>query len=174
MNKIPGVTITVDRLPQFLRDIEALTKTQVLVGVPSDKADREDGGKINNASLAYIQNFGSPAANIPAREFMASGIELAKAKIIKDLRGGAEAAVSGRPAAVVAYQEKAGSDAKDAIQQKITDGPFEPLAPSTIAKRKSKRRGKWNAAGDTGPETMRPLIDTGALRRAINYVIRRK
>ena len=54
---------------------------------------------------------------------------------------------------------------RDAIKAKITDGPFEPLKPSTIAARKSKRKSRSNA-------DIKPLIDTGALRNSISYVIR--
>ena len=56
-----------------------------------------------------------------------------------------------------------GLQGADAVRAKITSGPFVPLAPKTLAKRRAKGR-----KGD------KPLIDTGALQRAYTYAIRTK
>jgi len=47
---------------------------------------------------------------------------------------------------------------KDLVQQTITEGDFEPNAPSTIRKKRSDK----------------PLIDTGRMRQSVNYVIKEK
>ena len=57
----------------------------------------------------------------------------------------------------------AGLIAQNAVRNKITEGPFVPLAPMTLAKRKAR--------GRTGEK---PLIDSGAYRNAQTYVIRPK
>ena len=47
---------------------------------------------------------------------------------------------------------------KDVIQESITEGAWEPNAPSTVAKKKSSK----------------PLIDTGRMRQSVNYIIRER
>ncbi len=47
------------------------------------------------------------------------------------------------------------------IQKKIVDGPFTPNAPSTIRKKRKKKRG-----------AITPLIDSGRMRSSVRYIIR--
>ena len=47
---------------------------------------------------------------------------------------------------------------KDLIQEKITEGSYEPNAASTIRRKGSSK----------------PLIDTGRMRQSVNYEIRKK
>lgn len=145
--------------------LAVLTERRVLVGVPAATAPRQgdDGrqGPINNAALGYIQEFGSPEANIPARPFLVPGVRNATGPITDRLKIAAQAALRGADASALDRQLHAiGITARDAVQQEITDGQFVPLAPSTIANR--RRRGR---TGD------KPLIDTGQLRQAITYVV---
>ncbi|EDQ1733578.1 hypothetical protein GPM47_003738 [Salmonella enterica] len=53
-----GVTVRKDMSALVLARIQQLVKNRVLVGVPSDKANRDDGMEINNAELAYIHSNG--------------------------------------------------------------------------------------------------------------------
>jgi hypothetical protein len=159
-----GLTVLHDDLAKMAAGIKKLATTRVLVGVPSDKATRTDG-PLNNAQLAYIQNNGAPEANIPARPFMEPAIE-SKSREIRDALGkAAELALEAGPDAVDRQFHRVGAIGRDAIKAKITDGPFTPLKPSTIAARKSKRKSRSNT-------DIKPLIDTGSLRNSINYVIR--
>lgn len=150
-----------DNMPQFLKSISELTKSDVYIGVPMDKTGREEAGPITNAALAYIHNFGAPAANIPARPFLSEGIHNASEKIADRLEAGAKAVVNGDKTAANKSLNGAGLIAVSAVRAKITEGPFEPLKASTLA---ARRR-----AGFKGTS---PLIRTGQLRRAIAYVIR--
>ena len=86
-----GVKITIDKVEDVLRAVKTLTRQQILVGVPSENAERQDdpGAKpspINNAQLAYVQEFGSPAQNIPARPFLIPGVEDAMPKLLPNVR----------------------------------------------------------------------------------------
>lgn len=55
-----GVSMTRDGLPDFLKNIKALAKKDVLVGIPAKSAQRKEAGEpLNNAEIAYIQTFGS-------------------------------------------------------------------------------------------------------------------
>lgn len=144
----------------LLKDLEILTKERVLVGIPASSEPRKEGGPLSNAEIAYIQNFGSPEKNIPAREFMYSGIKNAQEKIAKALRLAGQASLKGEDPD--RYLSQAGLIAQRAIRAKIVDGPFDPLAKSTVEAR--VRRGK---------KSDKPLIDTGQMKNAITYVLRK-
>jgi len=160
-----GLTVVLDNVSKIAAGIELLATTRVMVGVPADKADRRNG-PINNAALAYIHDKGAPEANIPARPFMEPGVESKAAEIREGIGKAGELALDGKPDAVERQYHRVGAIGRDAIKAKITDGPFEPLKPSTIAARKRKRQSRNNT-------NIKPLIDTGAMRNAINYVVRK-
>lgn len=145
-----------------MKAVHALVKKEVLVGVPEEHADRKKEG-ITNATLAYIHDTGSPAANIPARPFLNPGIQQVKDRIIVRLKQIGQKTLRGNLSSVEEGLNAVGLIAVNSIRAKITSGPFSPLAPSTIRAR--LRRGR------TG---IRPLVDTGQLRNAINYVLRNK
>lgn len=158
-----------------MRSVRELTKSEVLVGVPAENAGRspepgEQGAPLNNAEIGYIHEFGSTieGANggevvIPPRPHLIPGITGAKDKIARALGAGAMAALSGKADGPDIALNKAGLIGQAAVRGKITEGDFTPLAPATLAKRRAK--------GRTGTK---PLIDTGAYRNSINYVVRKK
>lgn len=162
-----GLIGFLDNYAKVAKGIEIIARTRVLVGVPSAKTGRKadpgaKGGPISNSALAYIHEHGAPEANIPARPFMAPGIANAKEKITAGLKKAADMAAAGRPEAAERAFHAVGLAAQAAIRAKITSGPFVPLKPATLAAR--RRRGR------TGTK---PLIDTGALRNSITYVIKK-
>jgi len=139
--------------------VRLLTAREVLAGVPANTAPRK-GDPINNATLLYIHDQGSPARGIPQREVLRPGIRDAKVEIVARLQQGARLALNGDKVGVEKALTAAGLIAQKSIRQKINTGPFTPLKPATLAAR--RRRGR------TGTK---PLIDTGALRQAINFVV---
>jgi phage gpG-like protein len=157
----PGVRLKTDRVPEVLKAIRALTKKNVVVGITTSTAARSDG--LSNAELGYIHNFGSPLKNIPQREFLGPGIDTAKDPIVALLRAGAAGVwkVQAPETYINQILNAVGLVAQTAVQMKITEGPFEPLKPTTIAAR--RRRGHQGS---------KPLIDSGQLRKAITYEIR--
>lgn len=160
-----AVSLKVDRWAGFQKSIKSLTANKVLVGIPDANADRkpdpDDPVPITNAGIGYIMENGAPEKNIPARPFLKPGIADAKEAITDRLHKTAMKALDGDVSATKAGLTGVGLIAQRSVQEKITDGPFAPLAPATLADR--VRRGR------TGEK---PLIDTGQLRRAITYVIR--
>jgi hypothetical protein len=156
-----GLTVVVDRAAEFRRAIDLLGSQRVMVGIPSDKAGRS-GGPINNAALGYIHNFGAPEVGIPPRPFLEPGVASIQPAIEAGLRKAADAAFEGNPGGVTSNFNAVGLKAQAAVRAKITDGPFVPLKPATLAAR--RRRGR------TGTK---PLIDTAQLRNAVSYVIRK-
>ncbi len=164
----PGVTMTKDAFDDVLKQIRALTKQEVLIGVPDENAGRqpEQGEKeepISNAEIGYVMEFGLPEKNIPARPHLVPGVADAQEKLGDVLEAGAMKALAGDKQAVDTALNKAGLVGQNSVRNKITEGPFIPLSPKTLADR--KRRGR------TGEK---PLIDTGQYRNAVTYVVRPK
>lgn len=182
-----GVSVTKDSVDDFLRDVTALSKLRVMVGIPEAEAQRDpkDGDAINNAALLYIHEFGAPAANIPARPTLGPGIKAYQPRAIERFKIAARAATDilggqtqprdvkrvppispaapGSPNKAVLDQFNAiGLEAVVSVKKQFTDGDLAPLKPATIAARKR--------AGFDGEK---PLIRTADLMRHINYVIRK-
>ncbi len=183
-----------DKLAAILKGLKGLSQRDVLVGVPDDKTDRK-GEPITNATIGYINEHGSPAANIPARPHLIPGIDDAKDDITKYLKKAAVSALDGKTDKVTAALDAAGTKARDSVKNKITDGAFEPLKPATIANRFRQRQNDTmrdaekeyleliasgaQAAGFSLSEIeasagIRPLVNTGQYRNSITYVIRKK
>jgi len=156
----PGVSIVSDNTKAISAAIRKMAETQVLVGIPSEKTSRS--GPITNAALGYIHNYGAPEANIPARPFMEPGIAEAEPENLRRMQHIATAALEGRSDAVENGFIAIGLRTAAAIKRRFALGIPPPLKPSTLAAR--RRRGR---SGTT------PLIDTGQLRNAISFVIRR-
>lgn len=157
------VRITKDRVAEVLAAVKKLTAKEVLVGIPQANAERKpEPGEppITNAELGYIHEFGAPEANIPARPFLIPGVERIQDQAIARLKKAGQKALEGEVAQIDQQMRAVGLIAQSAVQKKITDGPFVPLKPRTIAERVAR--------GRTGTK---PLIDTGALRQSITFVV---
>ncbi len=157
------VSMIKNGLPALLDRLNGLTRKDVLVGVPQENDARKgtDEMVMNNATLAFIHDRGSPAANIPARPFMQPGITRVKNRLINEMHDAAATVLQGGED-TVAF-DNAGLIAQRSIRAVINDGPPPPLEDSTIAAR--KRRGRLSE---------KPLVDTGQLRNSITYVVRDK
>lgn len=176
-----GVRITADRLDDVVSNINALLKQDVLVGIPASDGERNAGEPINNAALGYIHENGSPANNIPARPFLVPGVAGASEAIEQKLRKAADAALNGQRRKIGEQLNAAGMVARDAVKSAINSGDFAPLSEATLKARAARgRKGAVaelasRAAGNApNNSNARPLIDTGQLRNAINYVVRDK
>lgn len=150
-----------DGLPGLLKGVKKLTSHDVLVGIPGEDGPREDGDPMNNATLGYLHEMGSPANNIPPRPFLVPGVQGAMGKITPELAKGAEKSLKGDPAAITKALERVGMIAQNAVKAKINTGPFIPLKPGTLLARRRK-----------GYKGTKPLIRTGQLRNAITYVLK--
>ncbi|MGG6461402.1 hypothetical protein [Solilutibacter silvestris] len=152
-----------DNVEHVLRQIKALAKNEVLIGIPDETAGRQTGDAITNAAIGYIQETGSPINNIPARPFLVPGVEASLPVVEKSLKHGAKQVLRGIGGAIDKALNKSGLQAQNSVRATINSGIDPALAESTLAAR--KRRGR------TGTK---PLIDTGQLRNAITYVIRKR
>lgn len=176
-----GVTITKDKVADIIRAVASLASKDVLVGVPDSTAERDEEQPISNAAIGYIMETGSPANNIPARPHLVPGIQDVQTEVAERLGKGAKAALSGSMSGAEAALNAAGLIGQRGVRAKITDGPFVPLAESTLRAR--ARRGRKGAAKELASRAAgnqpdnanaKPLIDTGQYRQSITYVIRKK
>ena len=180
-----SVVIKTDKLAAVVKSITALTGKDVLIGIPDASTDRRpdevEHGPMTNATLGYIHEFGSPAANIPARPFLIPGVQDAADKYEARLKKAATLALDGNLSGVDAELNKAGMQAASSVKAKINSGDFIPLAEATLRAR--ARRGRQGAQAELDSrkagnapnnDNAKPLIDTGQLRNSITYVVRGK
>lgn len=146
--------INTQQVEQALKDLaKRMTgPTKVLVGVPKGAGTYEDG--LTLATVAAVNNFGSADGTVPSRPFLVPAIDkgspqyrrLAELMLPKVMAGEMDMRV---------LLEQMGTLAEGHVKQEITDLRTPPNAASTIA----------NKGSDN------PLIDTGALRQSIRYVV---
>lgn len=170
-----GVEIKKRGMPKLLAAIRGLTHNEALVGVPAENAGREPAPgerrpALNNAEIGYIHEFGATvddgygeSFDIPPRPHLRPAIAGARDDIARALGNGVRAALRGEMDAADKALHAAGMIGQNAVRDRLTEGPFQPLSPVTLAKRRARRR--------TGEK---PLIDTGAYRNAQTYVVRKK
>jgi len=116
------------------------------------------GKTYSEAHALYLQEHGSPLMRIPARPVIEPAIDANKEPIGNMMGKAYQAALSGDTSAYDANLNKAGMMGSDAAKgwfENPANG-WPPNAPSTIKAKGSSE----------------PLIDTGAMRKAITYVIR--
>jgi hypothetical protein len=181
---IKYLKVSTNNLPKLKERLKSLMINEVLVGVPSDNAERKDSNEPNNAMLAYIHDNGSPAQNIPARPFMRPGIERAKTGIVKAMEIGAKSCLNGANDAPDVALHQVGLIAQRSIRGRINEGIAPPLAAATLRARIASGRAAKGAKAElarreqggmpSATASAKPLIVTGQLRNSINYAIRKK
>ena len=174
-----GVTTRVDNAQSILDALKSLTKKDVLVGISED-SEREDV-PFGNAGIGYVNEYGSPAQNIPRRPHLIPGVKSVEEQTLPQLKAAAQAALDGNEVGAERALNQAGTLAANGVRRYMTITGFTPLADSTVEAR--ARRGRKGAkaelarraAGELpGTDLVKPLIDTGQYRRAITHVVRDK
>lgn len=163
---LPGLKTLIERMNGANRS--------VLVGVPVGSADEEDGTPM--AVVAAANEFGSPEHNIPERSFLRGGIERGKPKFNKINIDSLRKVLLGKMTIEQAV-EKLGVMAAGEVKREFVVGTFAPNKPATITRKLrgkvSGKRLKKVLAMEPSETTSisRPLIDTGALRQSITYIV---
>lgn len=158
----PYLKVTADFTKDFQKVIGKFRNDVVLVGIPEDENSRGDGDPIGNAALLAINNFGSPANNIPARPVMTIGIREAQGEIAEQFKAAARQALSGAAAALSRAYQRAGIIASTSIKKVINEQlGIDPPSEATLKRRE--------IAGFKGTKA---LIVTGQMRNAITYVVK--
>lgn len=173
-----------DHTAELMRSIRQLAQREVLVGIPSNKTERNEPGEpINNATIGYIMEKGSPAKNIPARPHLIPGIDNATPAITERFAKAARAGVQGDLAEADRQLAAAGMIAASSVKALITAGLSPALADSTLASRVRRNRAAKGAAAELarraqgvapGSDLAKPLIESGQYRNAITYVLKKK
>lgn len=186
------VTVTKDTVSDVIRGITELVGKQVFVGIPDSTTNRADevSQDVTNATLGYIHENGSPAANIPPRPFLVPGVEKVLDKATDRMKAAAQATMRGDPQKADQLLNDAGIIAMGGARSEIHYGDFEPLKPATIRNRhrvrgtKSMRENEEvylylvrmgvHPAAAQSEAGIRPLINTAQLAHALTYAIREK
>ena len=171
-----GVTTRVDNAQAILDALRSLTKKDVLVGIPEEDSEREDV-PFGNAGIGYVNEYGSPAQNIPPRPHLIPGVKSVEEQTVPQLKAAAQAALDGNAAGAERALNRAGTLAANGVRSYMTITGFTPLADSTVEARARRGRkgakaelarrsadGKLNAINpDSGQlisnENVRPLIE---------------
>lgn len=131
---------------------QRLGMSQVYVGLPQGSGQYEDGTPM--AVIGAVQEFGSADGHIPERSFLRvplRGNQELFANIFQELLPKVvEGQIDMRQ-----LLEQVGQRAAATSQEAISEGITPPNAPSTVQRKGSST----------------PLVDTGALRQNITYVI---
>lgn len=145
------ITLTAEgrRFEQMLRELSGL---EVRIGFQRGEAAEEDGTDI--CDIAMWNELGTEHAK--SRPFLRKSVDENMARIDDFIQEQKVNILRGASARRVLNEM--GIFQKDLIQEKITEGSFEPNTDST-----KRRKG-----------SDKPLIDTGRMRQSVNYVIRRK
>jgi len=173
------VQATGNGLLDILQAVGELSKVDVLVGIPHGEA-RTDGDGLTNAQIGYLQETGSPAMNIPARAFLVPGVGEVQEVVGDKLVKAVDAALAGNHKRMMMLLESAGAVAMNSVRAYFVNGEFAPLSMATIRARAQRgRKGakkylKQVALGSAEDGLVRPLIDTGQLRKSVTYIIMKK
>ena len=177
-----GVRVSINNVSKLLASTNALATTEVMVGIPSNKALRSDKTGINSAELGYIHEHGAPEVGIPARPFLEPTVKDKQTSLIEPtLRKAALAAFSGDPGKVTNLLSGLGQEVADAARDRIVAGIPPKLKDATIIARARRKQAYKKAKGAKRAELRAkaledggtPLIDTGQLMRSITWVLRK-
>lgn len=183
---------TTDHFGDLQKALQNIVKKDVLVGIPEADATRDNGDNINNAELLYIQSngvrqtemraemqgdidsgmkysaahslyvqsHGSPLWQVPPRPVLEPAIEDKKEPIGRQLGNASKAALDGNAGLAEAELNKAGM-----LGEAAAKGWFENPKNGWPANSEKTIKSKGSD---------QPLVDTGAMRQAITYVVRDK
>ena len=180
-----GVQIKFDRTADIVAAVALLTKQQVMVGIPAEAAEREPGDEgetVNNAAIGFLNEFGVPEKNVPARPHLIPGVQDTLPDVVKRFKKAAQEALDGDVKGVRVQMDAVGLKAVSAVRKIIQAHIAPVLAPRTIAgriahkvkgdsNRKRARRAGMTAIGQAFPDVFTPLIETGDYIRHLSYVI---
>jgi len=150
-----------------LRELhKQLKDVKIKVGLPKGTPANKDG--VSLIEIGAVQEFGSPAKNIPERSFIRIPLDNAKADYFKFIKKQGINILNGKQSTADAT-EKLGVWGQTVIKKSFTNNNWAPNSEVTI-------NGGWiNSGGKAvyvkGKGSSRPLIDSGQLRQAITWEV---
>lgn len=130
------------------------TNQDAAIGLPADAGTHPDAG-MSYARLGAIHEFGAPGAGIPERSFLRAPLRSAQAELAAGFREMMPLVAKGEMTMDQALNA-IGAKAAGVSQEAISAG-IPPANSAETARRKGSSK---------------PLVDSGALRQAITWVVR--
>lgn len=156
-----NVIIRNNRWPLIQAQLRLANKSRVAVGFPGEapSSRASHGNGMNNVQVALANEIGSaPGVRpvVPSRPFMKQAFRKEKqAPFLLHMNKLLKMISQGNMSTKIAL-ERIGRMGESRVKDEITSGQFAPNAPFTVNKKGSSK----------------PLIDTGAMRRAVTYKVR--
>lgn len=152
--------VDIDRGWKAIRaEMENMRGASALVGIfDGVSVAREDGSPALIAEYAAYNEFGTE--RIPERPWMRQCLDRHGPEYEADLAAGQERIVTGKATTRQVLTALAVKLQRH-LKESITRGDFAPLAESTLERRR-----------DRGNVSTKPLIDTGAMRNAVQWEVR--
>jgi hypothetical protein len=159
------ITVKKNLWPVILANLSLAKGSHAAVGFPSEKdkphAGAGDlGAHMTNAQVATANEIGSAPGvfpKVPARPFMKQTMDHTKPKFQGAMRDLVKMIFAGQMSTKIAL-ERIGNLGASEVKWSFTVEKFAPNAAYTIARKGSSR----------------PLIDTGALRQGVTWIVRMK
>ena len=169
--------VTANLLKEREKLLKDIARRAVYVGIAeSDPENRRKDGHITNAQLGFIHEFGSPARNIPARPVLEPGVARQKRFIANGLFSAIRKALEGNAKGYKRDLDALGLSVAIGVKNYMATAPLAPLKGLRKSEKKLLARTAEKdreALLDEILATRQPLIDTGALRDAIDsYVVK--
>lgn len=152
----------------LIKAMQFIRNNEVYVGIPQDENKRkEENEEVTNAELLFIHTNGSPVNNIPPRPVIEPSIRNDSDRLNSMMKKAAELAFNGDEQGAVNQLKKTGMRAQNVSRAWFVNpgNGWPPNSESTIRK---KKKGKKEG------HELRPLIDTGQLRKSITYFVKTK
>ena len=152
------------KLAEYARRAHTMSKATTKIGVLG--GNYEDKEKTPVAYVAAIQEYGSPAQNIPPRPFMRPTVAKYKGEWADIMRDGMKDIIEGRKTITHILDvvgDRGAMDMKTTISQVTSP----PLSPVTIKRRMAKTKDKGKGGGSFD----KPLEDTFTLFDSINHKV---
>lgn len=151
---------------QVISRIKGLRGIALEIGVFEEDSVRSSGD-VTNAQLVRMHEDGTP--RMPARPFFSEGLQESREEWIGHLKEAGQAMLDGNKRVAQNRVRNAGQAAVRGIQNKMLEGPWEPLSPKYI-----NRSRWWNGGRLPGRRVGTPLLDTGQLFNSISFKIRKR
>ena len=146
--------------------LEKLSRAMIYVGIArGSSGDSRSDGAPDNHLLGYVHERGSPAANIPPRPFLVPGVKSAQESVSDQLASAMKSALHDDVKGMNDALERAGFEAVSGVKDYMTTAKFAPLKPATIRNRHRSRSTLSKRDNEVANVNIKPLINTGALRR---------
>lgn len=164
------ISVTMKRRDGELNAVlQKLARTSIYVGIAAGSSkDKRSDGAPDNHLLGFVHENGSPVNNIPPRPFLVPGVENSRDMIVSGLKRAMNSALKGDEKTCSEALERTAIRSASAVKDYMQTADFEPLKPRTIANRNRSRLTQGVRENEEAGVNIRPLINTGQLRDAID------